>query len=102
MARLGRPPKSDLYGGHIRKAENFLADHLPEYIDNLHRLAFGVWYEETTKDGPRRVYQAPPDFQTNVYLINRIMGKPTDRGQFQSDDLDDTDAYDQHGNAVEP
>ncbi len=76
--RPGRPRKAELYGQHIRAAEDKIADGLPEYVDNLVRLARGVWMEETTKDGKRRVYQEPPDRASNEYLINRIMGKPTE------------------------
>jgi hypothetical protein len=102
MARLGRPRNEVLYAGKIRGAENWIADRLDRYLENLDKLACGVWFEETTKDGIRRVYRTLPDLQSNEYLINRIMGKPTDKGQFQNDDLDDPESNDQDGNPVEP
>jgi len=40
-----------------------IADHLPELIDNMLRLASGD----------------PPDRAANEYLLNRIMGKPIER-----------------------
>ena len=74
----GRTPKSELYKGHIRAAENIIADRLPQYLDNLHELAGGVWVEETDKDGKRKIYKEKPCRQSNEYLVNRIMGKPTE------------------------
>jgi hypothetical protein len=41
-------------------------------------LAAGVWVEEPSITG-RVVYQKPPDYKAIAYLIDRIMGKPTDR-----------------------
>jgi hypothetical protein len=76
--KRGRPSKTDLYGGHIRAAENLIADHLADFIHNLVRLANGVWVEEMTKEGVRLVYQQAPDRASNEYLLNRIMGKPTE------------------------
>lgn len=74
----GRPRKADLYGGHIRAAEDKVADRLPELFDNLFALAGGIWIEEEDGEGTRRVYRRPPCRQSNEYLINRIMGKPTE------------------------
>jgi hypothetical protein len=75
----GRKRKSDKFAGQIAKAEKVIADRLPDYIGNLQQLADGVFVEEMTIEGARIVYQRPPDRQANEYLLNRIMGKPTER-----------------------
>lgn len=75
----GRPKKRDKFAGAIVKGEKRIADRLPELIDWQFELAAGVWVEETTKDGERKVYKRPPDREAGQYLINRIMGKPIER-----------------------
>jgi hypothetical protein len=76
--KLGRPRKADLYGSHIKAAEDKIADSLPEFVDNMMRLARGVTVQEEDENGKERVYSKPPCRQSNEYLINRIMGKPTE------------------------
>lgn len=75
----GRKRKSDKFAGQIAKAEKLAADMLAHNIGNMQALANGIFVEEMTIEGARIVYQRPPDRQANEYLINRIMGKPTDR-----------------------
>ena len=48
---------------------------LERYKRNLDALADGV-YVENEKDG--RIYKTLPDRQANVYLIDRILGRPTE------------------------
>ena len=59
----GRRKKADKFARPIAQAEKRIADHLPELIDNMLRLASGD----------------PPDRAANEYLLNRIMGKPIER-----------------------
>jgi hypothetical protein len=87
--KVGRPRKEDLYGGHIRAAENKIADRLPDLVDNLLTLACGYWYEETTPQGKRTVYTEKPDRASNEYLLNRIMGKPVEAITLKTDESDD-------------
>lgn len=75
----GRPRKSDKYAGQVVAAENQIADRLPQYIDNMARLADGIYRQDEDEDGNRYVYLTPPDRQANEYLINRILGKPTEK-----------------------
>ena len=79
----GRPAKADKFAGQIAKAEARIAKNLVHYIENMEALADGVFVEDTTADGARIVYQRPPDRQANEYLINRVMGKPTERQEQQ-------------------
>jgi hypothetical protein len=51
-----------------------LAD-LEKYKGNLDRLADGVFVE----DDRGRIYTTPPDRQANIYLIDRVLGRPTER-----------------------
>lgn len=76
----GRPPKAERFAGQITKAETRIARNLVRYIENMEALADGVTVQETdAKTGVTVVYTRPPDRQANEYLINRIMGKPTER-----------------------
>lgn len=79
----GRKPKAEKYQTAIAKAEKRIADRLPELIDNLFALADGVTVQEMLPDGSTNVYTRPPDFKANAYLIDRIMGKPTERREIE-------------------
>lgn len=84
--RRGRPRKDELYGGHIRAAEDQIANQLPRFIDNLMRLADGVTVQEEDANGQVRIYSRPPDRASNEYLVNRIMGKPTETREISGPD----------------
>jgi hypothetical protein len=75
----GRPAKADKFAGQIARAEARIARRLVRYIANMEALADGIYQEEASETGKRVVYQRPPDRQANEYLINRILGKPTER-----------------------
>lgn len=75
----GRPRKADLYAGAIARAEARIAKNLSRYIEHMEALAEGVMVQEEPVPGVPIIYQRPPDRQANEYLINRIMGKPTER-----------------------
>lgn len=76
----GRPPKAEKFAGQIAKAEARIAKNLVRYIENMEALADGITVQETdAKTGATVVYTRAPDRQANEYLINRIMGKPTER-----------------------
>lgn len=83
----GRKRKDDKFKLPIAKAEQRIADKLPQLIDNLLMLAEGVLVEEfSIATGGKMVFQRPPDRQANEYLINRIMGKPTERRELTTPD----------------
>lgn len=65
----------------IREAEKRIVDRLPHLLANLFVLADGVMVEGDIpgEDGEPSVYRKPPDRQANEYLINRVMGKPTEK-----------------------
>lgn len=75
----GRPKKADKHAGAVARAEKKIAENLPQLIDNMLELAAGVTVQEVDKESGLTVYTKPPDRQANEYLINRIMGKPTER-----------------------
>ena len=75
----GRPRKAVKHAGVVARAEKQIADRLPSLIENMLTLADGFWQEDTDKDGRRIVYKTAPDRAANQYLIDRIMGKPTER-----------------------
>jgi hypothetical protein len=76
----GRKPKSEKFASEIGKADRRIAKNLLRYIDNMERLADGVLTEHVNPvTGESDIYREPPNFKANEYLINRIMGKPTER-----------------------
>lgn len=86
MVGRGRPRKSEKYGGHIVAAQDIIADRLPSLLDNMFELAYGVTVQEATPDGGSRIYTRPPCRQSNEYLINRILGKPTEHVEHTGED----------------
>jgi hypothetical protein len=42
-------------------------------------LATGVLVQDTDREGEEFIYQKPPDYKAIAYLVDRIMGKPTER-----------------------
>lgn len=82
----GRKPKAQKYEQQINKAERQVADWLPALMHNMKRLADGVVVQEETPDGETLIYQKPPDRAANQYLIDRIMGKPTERHELTDKD----------------
>ncbi len=75
----GRKRKRDKNGTAIEQAERRIRDRLPEVIDAMFDLALGVTVEEVDDAGGVRVYRRPPNQKAAAYLIDRIMGKPTER-----------------------
>lgn len=103
----GRKLKTDKFKQPIAKAEKRIADRLPELIDNMFHLAMGGYERVEEQYAPagslyvgsgahtrlmypdkdpdelvlvkRTVSIADKDRTANQYLIDRIMGKPTER-----------------------
>lgn len=103
----GRPRKADQNAGAVAKAERQIRDRLPSLIENLFILANGgyerveeVWaradslykgsgadavrmYPEAKDDElilvKRTVSTADRDLRANTYLVDRLLGKPTER-----------------------
>lgn len=76
----GRKPKGlkkALHQTPVQLAEAKIAAKLPWLVDKLLELAGGVQCERLLRDGTAVVYTEPPDRQAAEYLIDRIMGKPT-------------------------
>lgn len=82
----GRKPKAIKFEGQISKAERRIADRLPHLVDKMMELADGVFVEEYNSiTNEKQVYQKPPDRAALQYLIDRIMGKPTERRVLELD-----------------
>lgn len=75
----GRKPKDEKFKLPIAKAEKRIADRLPFLIDQMMELAEGVVVQDVDREGGLRIYQRPPDYKAIAYLVDRIMGKPTER-----------------------
>ena len=55
-------------------AQEFLEKRLPQYLNNLDAIADGILVKDNNG-----VYAVPPDRMANTYLIDRYLGKPTER-----------------------
>jgi len=75
----GRPRKADKYQRQIADGESRIADRLPFLIDRMFELAEGIEVESIDAEGERRIYSRPPDRDAIKYLMDRVMGKPTER-----------------------
>lgn len=73
----GRPRTAVVHESPIRQAERKIVDRLPWLVDQLIVLAEGVMVETTALTGETVVYKKPPDRASCEYLMDRIMGKPT-------------------------
>jgi hypothetical protein len=110
----GRPRKAEKYAAPIAAAEDHIADRLPQLLSNMLKLANGGWEQVEEKWLPAalittgsgefesRVYpdlpanqlvlverkrsRAAPDRAANIYLIDRILGKPTTRVEVTDED----------------
>lgn len=85
----GRRPKGVKHESVIAAAEGRISDRLPELIDNLFALADGVQVQTERENGSTYVYTTPPDLRANIYLIDRVMGKPTERHEHDFSHLSD-------------
>jgi hypothetical protein len=74
----GRKKKTVKFETQIQKAESMIADRLPWLVDKAMELAEGVYVEKPGLTGSF-IYQLPPDMGAIKYLVDRIMGKPTER-----------------------
>ena len=83
----GRKPKDEKFKVPIAKAEKKIADKLPMLIDKALELAEGVLVEDfNIVTMQTSIYQKPPDLGAIKYLVDRIMGKPTERKEITTPD----------------
>jgi hypothetical protein len=83
----GRKPKAEKYKPAINRAEKKIVDKLPSIVDSMIELAEGVKVEEySIVDDKMVVYQRPPDRAACQYLIDRILGKPTEKHEHTGED----------------
>lgn len=81
----GRIPKGERYQTAIRAAEDKIRDHLPMIVDRMIELVDGVTVQEPDGNGGVRVYTRWPDRAAGIYLMDRLMGKPTERQEFSGE-----------------
>jgi hypothetical protein len=60
--------------------DSSITEKLPQLVESLMQLAIGVTIEKETQQG-KQVYALPPNRLAAEYLINRVLGKPTERTQ---------------------
>lgn len=93
----GRKRKAEKFAGTIARVETEIArrlmsgkDGLPGVVDAMLELALGVAVQETDREtGEVNVYERPPDYKAAAYLIDRILGKPTERRELKVESLSD-------------
>ncbi len=79
-ANRGRKPNGEKYARPIAAAEKRIVDRLPQLVDKMLVLAYGVQVESINPiTMEAEVYREKPDRAAAEYLLNRIMGKPTER-----------------------
>ncbi|MDQ2730508.1 MAG: hypothetical protein M3Y56_02525 [Armatimonadota bacterium] len=109
----GRKSKAEQFKTPITNAEKRIADRLPQVLDNLFHLADGgyerveekwelreVFVDDVDQDGEkirvgrheltlveRKVTYADKDRAANIYLADRILGKPTERQEVETKTL---------------
>jgi hypothetical protein len=82
-AGAGRPKARDTFlrntltASPIRAAEMKIVERLPWLVDKLLILAGGVTVQTVDKKGALVVYTEKPDIRACEYLINRVLGQPT-------------------------
>jgi hypothetical protein len=63
-------------------ARDLIGPRLPMLLEDLFVLACGVKIQDFDRDGKViEVYTTPPDRQACEYLINRLLGKPTEKNE---------------------
>ncbi len=83
----GRKRKAVKHVTAINQAEAQIKDRLPDIVDALMASAVGLWVEQKDSlgnvlenpDGTTKVYRTNPDVKAGMYLVDRILGKPTER-----------------------
>jgi hypothetical protein len=85
----GRPRNADKHAGAIAEAVQWIADKLPDLLEKQWELAMGVEVKEVDKkSGKERIYTTIPDRAAGQYLLDRVMGKPTERQELSGPDGD--------------
>jgi hypothetical protein len=65
----------------ISRVVNDLLPIMDAQID----AAKGLWYEEITKEGKRRIYKAKPDIFAGKNLLDQVIGKAKETVEVQGD-----------------
>jgi hypothetical protein len=76
----GRKPsviKRAAHASPIQQTEAKISGKLPWLVDQMLILAEGVQIQKTDARGRTRVWSEPPDRAAIEYLMDRVMGKPT-------------------------
>jgi hypothetical protein len=85
-AGSGRKPTAEQFPTEIAAAKRRIADALPQLIENMLTLANGVTVQTVDEEtGGIEIYTKPPDRKANEYLIDRILGRPTQAVEIDPD-----------------
>jgi hypothetical protein len=77
----------------VLDTDRYIQERLPQLVECLINMAVGVAVEKVTEKG-EQVYTVPPNRLAAEYLINRALGRPTEKAQLaaaettEEDDLD--------------
>lgn len=75
LTKASRKRRADVSAANREKFDLATVAALPGLFETLLDLAIGVWVEETTPDGKRKVYQEKPDRQALMFLTEHGIGK---------------------------
>jgi hypothetical protein len=87
----GRKPNADKYIGPISRAEQRICENLDDLIDLAFVRARGYMAKDVGPDGEVEYYETPPDLKAIIYLVDRVMGKPTERHEHDFGNVSDED-----------
>ena len=80
--RNGAGRKRGLASIKAEEARKYLvqrvADELEDILAGQIELAKGIYYETGTGEDIKRVYQKHPDTKVAEYLLNQLIGRPTE------------------------
>lgn len=77
-AGAGRPRNEERFEPQIKKAHALIKKRWTEVVDALIDSAIGITFRETDEDtGGINIYTKAPDTKAAMYLLDRVMGKPT-------------------------
>lgn len=79
----GRKKTREKFETEVNKAEKKIANKLPWLVDRMLELAGGVKCADYDLEGNPNVYDKAPDRQAIEYLLNRILGKPTEHQEIE-------------------
>lgn len=68
-----------------KKVEKRIGEQFETLVDNAMQLAQGITVAEVQEDGGVKAWTEKPNLNAIIYLLDRLMGKPTQRQEIKDD-----------------